>query len=152
MGMILILAFISGVTTVLSRTLNAKLSESIGSKSSTLVNYIVGFSGALLFFLVTGAKINHPAQPLTVRDLPYFSGGLLGVIVVFLAILLVPRLPAYSMTLLLFLGQLFSGIAFDFFKTGTLSTGKLIGGILITIGLFISNPPKRKSLDRQSAT
>ncbi|MNF00803.1 hypothetical protein D3C80_1996900 [compost metagenome] len=35
----------------------------------------------------------------------------------------------------MFIGQLFSGMAVDYFKDGLLSKGKLIGGILILIGL-----------------
>ena len=41
------------------------------------------------------------------------------------------------MTLLLFIGQIFSGIILDIILTHEFSQVNLIGGILVTIGLFI---------------
>lgn len=42
------------------------------------------------------------------------------------------------MTLLMFLGQLFAGIAIDYFTLGIMSKGKIIGGLLVMAGLTVN--------------
>lgn len=120
----LILAFASGVTIVLSRMITAHLGAYVGTLRSALANYAIGFGGALLLFLLRGAVIRTvqtPASPTRIVD---FSGGLLGVMTVLLCIILVPKLPSYVLTLLIFLGQLSSGITLDFPAAGIASPRK----------------------------
>ncbi len=139
----LILAFASGVTIVLSRMITAHLGAYVGTLRSALANYAIGFGGALLLFLLRGAVIRTvqtPASPTRIVD---FSGGLLGVMTVLLCIILVPKLPSYVLTLLIFLGQLSSGITLDFLRLGSLPHGKIIGCILITIGLLVSSTRRK---------
>jgi transporter family-2 protein len=64
-----------------------------------------------------------------------FGGGLLGVIVIVLSSYITPKISAFYFTIIMFIGQLFAGIAIDYFNLNLLSPGKLIGGILVLVGL-----------------
>ena len=63
------------------------------------------------------------------------GGGLLGVIVIVLSSYITPKISAFYFTIIMFIGQLFAGIAIDYFNLNLLSPGKLIGGILVLSGL-----------------
>lgn len=143
MAVSLTLAFLSGFTILLSRTLNARLSSHIGMKHTILINYLAGTIGALIVFAIGGGRIPTFDRPLTLADAPSFLGGLAGIIVVGTSAFLVPRLPAYVLTLAIFLGQLFSGMAIDLLREGRTPIGKIVGFALILAGLLVSFPGKR---------
>ena len=143
MAVSLTLAFLSGFTILLSRTLNARLSSHIGMKHTILINYLTGTIGALLIFAASGGRVPAFDRPLTLADAPSFLGGLAGIIVVGASAFLVPRLPAYVLTLTIFLGQLFSGMAVDLLREGRTPIGKIVGFVLILAGLLVSSPGKR---------
>jgi uncharacterized membrane protein YdcZ (DUF606 family) len=73
----------------------------------------------------------------TLQSIPIavYLGGLVGVIVISLSNYITPKISAFYLTLLIFIGQLFTGTIIDFFLSHELSTGKIIGGILVLIGL-----------------
>ncbi|MEG0855561.1 MAG: DMT family transporter [Terrisporobacter sp.] len=58
-----------------------------------------------------------------------------GVIVVTLSSYLSSKVSSFYLTLLLFIGQLFTGIVLDSISTGKISTYQVIGSILVIIGL-----------------
>ena len=62
--------------------------------------------------------------------------GVIGLSIVAISNILIPKIPTIYTTLLIFVGQLFTGIVIDFFTGSYISTGKFIGGILICGGLF----------------
>ena len=64
-----------------------------------------------------------------------YIGSVLGVGVVFLSNYMAVRISAFYLTLLIFIGQLFSGVLIDFVILDSLSLGKLLGGLLVLIGL-----------------
>ncbi|PGZ06056.1 hypothetical protein COE30_22275 [Bacillus cereus] len=84
----------------------------------------------------------------TLQKIPFvvYLGGLVGVIVISLSNYITPKISAFYLTLLIFIGQLFMGTIIDFFMTNELSIGKIIGGILVLIGLtynlFVDRPIK----------
>lgn len=71
------------------------------------------------------------------KSVPFwaFLGGLLGVIVVSISNLVTPKISSFYLTLIIFVGQLFTGIIFDYFSQGLISIGKIIGGLLVILGL-----------------
>lgn len=143
MAVSLILAFLSGFTILLSRTINSQLISRIGMKYTLLANYLTGTFGAFLVFLIGGGRVPTLDRPLRWDDAPSFLGGLAGIIVVGFSAFLVPRLPAYVLTLVMFLGQLFSGMAIDLIRDGRTPFGKIIGFVLILAGLLVSLLSKR---------
>lgn len=93
-----------------------------------------------------------------------YFGGVLGVVTVLLFNITVPRISAFRLTLLSFVGQIFTGILLDFVFGAEFSTSTFTGGGIIAAGLLINmileqwdNFKKRKedvsdSLDRKVLT
>ena len=102
----------AGVTVVLSRTVNARLSGKVGALPGSLVNHMAGLPVTVVFCVlagetmlpVSGSMVSHPW---------IYTGGMMGVIVVLLCNLTVPRLPAFRLTMLTFVGQIFTGVILD---------------------------------------
>lgn len=131
----ILFAILCGVSNVLSRSVNFVLSEKIGMYQSTLFNYIFGLSGSFLLLLISGEtfKLLTPSS----YSAPWFvyAGGLLGVVVVTMLSFLSSKVSSFYLTLLLFVGQLFTGIIIDALSTGRISFYQVIGGILVVLGL-----------------
>ena len=136
--------FLSGGAIVLGRMLNAGLAGRRGPVLSSLMNYITGLAGSLVMLLFLGGAA-HAAFPAPQVSPVMYLGGALGLFCVYLLNVITHRLPAMQLTLLIFIGQLFSGMALDFFSTGLFSPGKLAGGFLVFLGLLISRRGDKRS-------
>ncbi len=135
---------LSGVTIVLARMCNAKLAQTCGAPYSSLMNYITGLLGSLAVFFVTGAaaRAAFPAENLS---LAAYLGGALGLLSVYTLNRITHRLPATQLTLLIFLGQLFSGLLLDYFATHKFSPGTVLGGLLVLAGLAVNSLGDRRA-------
>lgn len=137
--MYILIGILAGVSIVISRITNAALSDRIGLYQSTCYNYITGLSLSLLVLLI----LNEP-WPVSegqaifsgVNIFAYF-GGLLGLATIVLSNITVPKLPAFTLSLLIFISQLFTGILLDYFLYDTMSIGKLVGGVFLAAGLLV---------------
>ena len=129
------ISILAGVCIVVSRIINSNLAKKIGIFQSTFFNYVVGllFSSIFLVFSTEATSI-FSISPKAVH-LTAYLGGLLGVLVVVLSNYITPRISAFYLTLFIFIGQLFVGIAIDYFSLNILSIGKVVGGILVLAGL-----------------
>lgn len=144
----LILALLAGISIVVARIINANLGAKIGIFSSTFFNYVVGLTLSIIILLFT--KEMTSITTLTLSKVPFlgYLGGFLGVIVISLSSFAAPRTSAFYMTLFCFIGQLFIGIIIDYITFGTLSIGKIIGGILVLGGLTYNlNVDKKSALE-----
>ena len=144
----LILAIIGGCLTTMSMVVNASLGKKMGAFQATFINYVGGIilSGILLFALRIPLNIN------TLGDIPFYAflGGALGVIGVTSFNFIIPKIPTIYTTLLTFIGQIFAGAIIDFIRFNYLSKGKIIGGIIIIIGmLYNSNIDKKQIGDEK---
>ena len=132
-----LLAFIAGASIVISRTLNAKLAELTSVRISTFFNYFVGLTVASFVYLLFGRNELGFSAALNFSSSWFlYTGGALGVLMIALTNILVVKISAFYLSLLLFMGQVAAGILIDIFLTGVFSTRNLIGGVLITLGLF----------------
>ena len=131
----ILFAILCGVSNVLSRSVNFVLSEKIGMYQSTLFNYILGLSGSFLLLLISGETFKLFTA--SSYNAPWFvyTGGLLGVIVVTMLSFLSSKVSSFYLTLLLFVGQLFTGIIIDALSTGKISFYQALGGALVVLGL-----------------
>lgn len=128
----ILLAILSGFSVVISRILNAKLSLKIGLYQSTLFNYITGFALSVTLLAVMSGNIGfNPGVPSYA-----FFGGIIGVLVVVLQSYVTHRVSNYDITLLTFIGQLSTGVIIDLFLGNTIPTTKMIGGVIIFVGLL----------------
>lgn len=130
-----IVSLLSGLTVVLSRTVNAALSKKAGPIVSTVWNYITGFFCSTALFLVVRGVQGSPALPAAIPPLWLFTGGMVGVVVVFLLNISVKKISSFYMTLFMFIGQVFTGVVLDIVLTGEFSPGNLLGGLAVTVGL-----------------
>lgn len=131
----ILIAILSGITNVISRSVNFVLSEKIGVYQSTFFNYVFGLLGSLILLVASGETFKLFATSSYSGSWIIYTGGLVGVVVVSLQVFLSSRVSSFYLTLLLFIGQLFTGIIIDCISTGNLSIYQIIGCILVIVGL-----------------
>ncbi|WP_125153591.1 DMT family transporter [Clostridium rectalis] len=130
------IAFITGAFVITSMVTNSRLGEEIGIFQSTLINYIVGLIGTLILLAVKDGQLYIPANNL--YSVPWWSylGGAIGVLIVATSNVVIPKIPAIYSTLLIFIGQIGTGIIIDYTASNLISKGKIFGSILILAGLL----------------
>ncbi|MEG2661037.1 MAG: DMT family transporter [Oscillospiraceae bacterium] len=132
----ILMSLAAGVTIVLSRTVNADLSGKIGALQGAFVNHFVGLPITVAMLLMLGR-----AEPIFTGfslspKLWIYLGGALGVIVVMLFNVMVPKVKAFNLTLLTFVGQVFAGILIDIITKQPYSQASFYGSTLVAAGIF----------------
>lgn len=141
-----LLALLSGCITITSMALNAHLAKRIGIFKGTLVNYIAGLTTTVLVFLVLGLPFSIHVKNLGAIPVWAFLGGCIGVAVVAVTNVVIPKVPTVYVTLLSFSGQLLAGIFIDLLTGKGVSAGKIAGVVLIFAGVaYNSFVDKRES-------
>jgi len=136
-----VVSLIAGVNIVLSRTLNAKLADLTNVRTGTFYNYFVGLILSVFVFLILGrGEIIFSGYRMMSLSSSWwiYLGGILGVCVVLLSNITVVKISAFYLTLLIFIGKIFSGILIDVVITHQLSYRNLIGGLLVAFGLIVN--------------
>ena len=129
------IAALSGVSTVISRIINANLSTKIGMYQSTFYNFLTGLLFSILTLLFSKESFSDCLPILTAIPITAYLGGLVGVASISMSNLIAPKISAFYMAILVFVGKLFVGIVIDYFTLGEFSIAKVIGGIIVVIGL-----------------
>ncbi len=139
------LALITGLTVVISRTINGALGKRSTASLSAWYNHLVGLIGSVLVFAVLGFPGHIPYAEIRIINLWIFTGGILGVLVVTFSTFLIHHVSSYSMTLLLFIGQITGGVLLDIFLEGSFAPIQILAGLIIVIGFsinaYMTNPP-----------
>lgn len=128
-----LISIAAGAIVVISRILNTKLSETVGLIQSSFFNYLTGIFAALILFLIFRDTVTL-SQLYNIQAYSYL-GGLLGVVIVILNSVITPKMSSFYATLIIFIGQLFTGIIIDWITLKTLPFAKIIGGFLVIAGL-----------------
>ena len=127
-------AFTAGALTPISMITNSKLSTYVGTRQSTLVNFTAGLIVSIvLYFLLQETTFKLISLPLWA-----YLGGLMGIFIVIISNIVIPKIPTVYTTLLIFIGQLLTGVLIDFIQYRELSIYKFIGVLLITAGLYFN--------------
>ncbi|MDD3611803.1 MAG: DMT family transporter, partial [Eubacteriales bacterium] len=102
------------------------------------INHLVGlpFTLALAVFIPSN-DISLLAQSPSPQAWIYF-GGLLGVIVIYVMNVAVPKISSFRMTLLAFIGQVFIGIILDLIRDSDYSPATFYGGLIVAAGVGIN--------------
>lgn len=150
MYFIFMIAILAGATVVLSRTINYKLADKIGLWEGTFFNNIVGLLFSILFLFLSSHFAPFPICSIKTLPVWAYAGGLIGVIVVAVSNYITPKISAFYLTLIIFIGQIFAGIAIDFLTLNSIPTSKIIGGILVILGLAY-NLTIDKKLEKKSS-
>ena len=125
-----------GITVVLSRTVNARLSARTGEMQSSFFNHIVGLIVSIFAALLAAEPLK--AVPFSFGKLWMYSGGMMGVLIVLLYNITVPKVSAFHLTLLSFIGQVFTGIIIDLLLKVEYSKASFTGALLVTIGIVLN--------------
>ncbi len=134
--MMVLVSILAGVNIVVCRFLNSGSAERNGLSMSTLMNYITGLTTAFAVLWIMREPGSFALKPFDSTTVFFYLGGTVGVITILLSNYLAPRLPAFLMTLLIFVAQLLTALALDYGLTGQFSLGKLLGGLLVLVGLW----------------
>ena len=134
-----LVSLLTGLTVVVSRSVNSQLAEHKSVIVSTWYNYVTGLlvsAAALLIAAAAGAS----GAPENIPAIPAWAylGGLLGAAVVLLSNLCVSRMSSLAMTLVMFAGQVFGGVAIDAVILGEISWRSMAGGIFAFLGLVLN--------------
>lgn len=134
----IIFSISAGFITVLTRTINSRLSDHIGAMPGSFINHLVGLPFTLVLALVMPSnEITQLFQTPSPQAWIYL-GGLLGVLVIYVMNLAVPNISSFRMTLLAFVGQVFIGIVLDLIKYSNFSPVTFYGGIIVAAGVGIN--------------
>jgi transporter family-2 protein len=131
-------AFLAGANIVVSRTLNAKLAGLTSVRTSTFFNYLIGLTIAVPVLLLFGRGESVFTRIHFSPDVYIYFGGLVGVCIIFISNILVARVSALYLSLLFFIGQVFTGIVIDALISRSFPPRNLIGGALVTLGLCVN--------------
>jgi bacterial/archaeal transporter family-2 protein len=142
----MILAFLCGGLTIISMIINANLGKKLGVFQGGFVNYAVGLSVTLIIILIL--KIIGKFEINNFTGIPFYAflGGFIGVMVVVASNIVIPKIPAVYTTVLIFIGQIFAGIIIDYLRVGSISLGKIFGGLLIIGGMMYNSSVDKTKL------
>jgi len=143
----IILAIIAGAMVILSMIINAKLANKIGVLQGTFINYVAG----LIFVLILMLVFKTPGvETIKLNNIPVwaFCGGLIGILIVAGSNVIIPKIPAIYTTLFIFTGQIIAGITLDFIIDDKISKGKIIGGLLIVLGIAYNSRIDKKHTEK----
>jgi transporter family-2 protein len=132
-----VMSFAAGCMVVVTRTLSARFATLTSINISTFFNYVFGLSCAFLVLLLLG--VNEPAV-LSVGISPniyIYLGGIIGACLVLACNILVMKVPAFYLSVLMFIGQVFAGIIIDAIIAQSFSAKLLTGGLLVAAGLCV---------------
>ena len=133
--MYVVMALAAGVFVIVTMIFNSRLAGKIGVFQGTLVNYIVGLFFSILIILINKDLFRLSEIPFDQIPFWAYLGGLAGVVVIASSNVVIPKIPTIYSTLLIFIGQIIVGLLLDYITAGTVPLGRVIGGVLVIIGL-----------------
>ena len=128
-----------GVLNVLARTINARLSQETGPLCGSFINHLTGLPLSLILFLILGSGMASHAglQVFDLSKLWMYLGGTIGVLTVLLGNITVPKVDAFNITVLSFVGQSFTSMLIDIILGNTGSSTSFAGGVVICFGILL---------------
>lgn len=132
------LALMTGISVVSSRTINGALGKKTNPSLSAWYNHLFGM---IVSFVIWGIMLfpgGIPFRHITIDNFWIFTGGFLGVVAVTLSNYLLHHVSSYSLTILMFVGQIFCSVILDATLEGTFAPLQLVAGCIIVIGFAIN--------------
>ncbi|MDF2474152.1 MAG: hypothetical protein K0R21_1934 [Anaerocolumna sp.] len=138
------LSFLTGISIVLNMMVNGKIAQKEGMLNGVFINFLMAVLSSMVLCLVMLNTLPSYTVIKTV-PLPYYLGGIIGVITTFIFNVVVPKIPAVYIVILRFIGQLFASAVIDYLFLDRFSKGKILGGILFFFGLVLNAKIDKKS-------
>ncbi len=133
----MILSFLIGSALVVQRVINGRLAKNTNLIISTSCTYIVGLLGSIVVFFILGRSEPVWTELTMPTNVLLYLGGLIGIFTVLLSTVCVSKMSSYGLSILIFIGQVFSGVIIDSVLIGEVAMINIIGGIIVTVGLCI---------------
>lgn len=135
MALVLSLAFINGIASVISKMVCFRCTKVLGTNNGSLVNYVVA---SVLSFILLLFYSRFDVDISMFAKAPWwmYLGGAFGIVAFILSMITLSRLKVFESTILLLSGQLVAGIAFDTFVFHNINGMKLLGILLVTVGII----------------
>ena len=142
------IALIIGFLIVTATILNGKIAEKIGLVNDIFINFLAGLltSALLLLLFINKMPTFTEMSPISKY---YYLGGAVGIIVIFLSNIIVPKIPAAYLVISAFVGQILTSALIDYLFFDLFSSGKIIGGVLILIGLIYNINLDKKDYNKE---
>lgn len=131
------LSFLTGITIVVNMMLNGKLAQRKGMINGVMINYFMATLSSIALCMIMLRSLPTYSTISTI-PLPYFLGGLIGVLTTYMFNLIVPNIPAVYVVILRFIGQMLTSALIDYIYLDIFSSGKVMGGFLFFIGLMVN--------------
>ena len=135
-----LLATLAGVMVVLSMVMNSRLSRSTGVFQGVFLNYATGLLTSMVFFVVCLALgFSDPGNGTAHARGYAYLGAFFGIGIVASCNVVIPKIPVVYSAVLIFLGQIVTGIFLDTLLSGFFDGYKALGAALITAGLLVNS-------------
>jgi Uncharacterized protein conserved in bacteria len=134
----LMLSVLAGMLTMIQMGYNSRVAAKIGTFPGALLNVTTGFlTITLISFLFFRAESLEAVKNLAFVPFPLIIGGsVLGIVVVVVTNVVIPRIPAVYSALLLSSGQIITSLIFDALLYGRFTLSLFIGAIVMLMGLI----------------
>lgn len=129
------LSLVTGGASIISKMINFQATRKLGTWNGSLVNYVVASILSLFMVFIT-RQLGSDLSSLSAIPPLTFWGGTFGIIAFLLTMITLPKMKVIHSTTLLLVGQLLAGICFDFMIFQNLSPLKLLGIVLISVGII----------------
>ena len=146
--LMILLAVFGGVLTTLSMIVSSTLGKKIGLIQSTIIHYIGGLIGGVFILIGMGSTSAPSILDMSKMPLYIFFGGIMGVIVVYTSNIVIPKIPVVYSTLLMFSWQMLCAIVIDAIVMGDFSWQKLLGAIIVVLGIFYNSKVDEKEANK----
>lgn len=137
--LMILLAVLGGVLTTLSMVVSSTLGKRIGLIQSTIIHYIGGLVGGIFILIGLGSATTPSIMEMSNMPIYIFLGGIIGVMVVYISNVVIPKIPVVYSTLLMFSGQMICAIIIDAIVIGDFPILKLVGAIIVVLGIFYNS-------------
>ena len=146
--LMILLAMFGGVLTTLSMVVSSTIAKKIGLIQSTIIHYIGGLIGGV--FILIGMDSSSAPSIIDMSKMPLYIllGGVMGVMVVYASNVVIPKIPVVYSTLLMFSGQMLCAIIIDAIVMGDFSWKKLLGAIIVVLGIFYNSKVDEKEANK----
>ena len=137
--MMFLFAILAGAMVVLSMVMNSQLARGIGIFQGVFINFGAGLLTALpVYFLCSFLELEAFGDMSYSAPWYAFLGAFFGIAIVASCNVVIPKIPVVYSAVLIFLGQIVTGLILDALVAGHFDPYKAIGAVLITVGLFLN--------------
>jgi len=145
-----ILALVTGMANLVIMMINAGLAARRGFVRGSAINFLAGLAATFAIILL---MMLLPSSGPSIPDLGalpplLLTGGIVGVGVITGINKVLPSLPVFQSTMLMFLGQVSVGTGLDYILTGSVSFRKALGIAVISLGVLLNNLESSRKIQR----